>query len=230
MSSLFPLISNIVESEDKHTLNFTLSNVNLGIANGLRRILLGETPSFAIDLVEFESNTSVLDDDCLAHRIGLITIQSENVDNFRFKHECDCEYACDLCSVKIVCDVVNQTNDVITVTTGNLLSCNPDVECARKDIPIVKLGPREELRFSGIACKDIGNEHTKFCPVNIAICNYKVDPKANIKTRFQQENNPQVFEFEIETNSSMKAMTALRLAIDILIRKLENFESLLNKL
>lgn len=222
------MISNLVESDDKRTINFTLHST-LGIANGLRRVLLGETPSLAIDLVEFESNTTVLDDDILSHRIGLITLQSDNVDNFRFKHECDCEYACDLCSVKFVCSVKNDSNHpkIRVVTTGDLISFNPDVECANKSLPLVKLGPGEEIKFTGIACKDIGNEHAKFCPVNVAICKYKVDPKANIKTRFQQENNPNTFEFEIETNSSMKAINALRLAIDILVEKLNIFETAL---
>ena len=45
------------------------------IANALRRILLSEIPTVAIEKVFIENNTSVMQDEVLAHRLGLIPIK-----------------------------------------------------------------------------------------------------------------------------------------------------------
>lgn len=58
-------ISDIVETDDGHTMSFKLKGCSLGIANGIRRTLLGDTPSFAIDLIEFQTNSTQLDDEFL---------------------------------------------------------------------------------------------------------------------------------------------------------------------
>ena len=55
---------------------FVLSKTDASVANALRRIMIGEVPTIAIELVEIETNTTVLTDDFLAHRLGLIPLSS----------------------------------------------------------------------------------------------------------------------------------------------------------
>lgn len=70
-----------IRSIGKHNVDFVLSNVDLAFANSLRRIILAEVPTIAIDLVEIEMNTSVLADEFIAHRLGMIPLHSSNVDD-----------------------------------------------------------------------------------------------------------------------------------------------------
>ncbi|KAF3360506.1 Phosphomannomutase [Verticillium dahliae VDG1] len=52
--------------------SFSLIGVDASIANALRRILISEIPTFAIETVYIYNNTSVIQDEVLAHRLGLV--------------------------------------------------------------------------------------------------------------------------------------------------------------
>ena len=58
--------------------------IDSSIANSFRRILLSEVPTMAIEKVHVYNNTSVIQDEVLAHRLGLIPLKA-NPKLFKFK-------------------------------------------------------------------------------------------------------------------------------------------------
>ena len=66
----------------RYSVKFELLQTDLSVANALRRIMISEVPTLTIDLVEVRENTSALHDEFIAHRLGLVPLQSENVDQF----------------------------------------------------------------------------------------------------------------------------------------------------
>jgi DNA-directed RNA polymerase II subunit RPB3 len=73
----------------KDSMKFILSQTDASVANALRRIMIAEVPTMAIDLVEFENNTSVLNDEFIAHRLGLIPLTSSSMHKFNFTRVCN---------------------------------------------------------------------------------------------------------------------------------------------
>lgn len=63
-------------------MKFSLFGCDVSLANALRRILISEVPTLAPHLVNIIENTSVLHDEWLCQRIGLIPFVSDRVDKF----------------------------------------------------------------------------------------------------------------------------------------------------
>lgn len=72
-----PRFPNIMVQEiTPDVCRFVLTGTDVSVANSLRRIMIAEVPTIAIDLVEVIENTSPLCDEFLAHRLGLVPLKS----------------------------------------------------------------------------------------------------------------------------------------------------------
>ena len=73
-----------------------------------------------IDMVEIEENSSVLLDEILAHRLGLIPLVSKEVDRMKYERECECMDGCERCQVEFTLDIKNTNDEPLLVTAADL--------------------------------------------------------------------------------------------------------------
>ncbi|ORX38686.1 DNA-directed RNA polymerase [Kockovaella imperatae] len=115
------LVRNITDKET----TFHLSGVELGYANSVRRVMMADVPTIAIDQVSFFQNTSPVPDEMLAHRLGMVPLISRNVmRGLRYTRDCDCDEGCYYCMVQLRLKVafsgtdrksLNVTSDMLEV-------------------------------------------------------------------------------------------------------------------
>lgn len=109
---------------------FELRETDVSMANALRRVMISEVPTVAIDLVEIETNSSVLNDEFIAHRLGLIPLTSERAMSMRFSRDCDAcdgDGQCEFCSVEFHLQAKCVTDQTLDVTSRDLYSTDPTV-------------------------------------------------------------------------------------------------------
>ncbi len=192
-----------------HEIKFILSDTDTSVANAIRRIMIAEVPTLAIDLVEIAENTTVLNDEYIAHRLGLIPLRYCAPDCIRggdchgafLPHrECVCYERCPRCSVEFELDVNFDTvvQDrpeserllPFTVTSADLKSNNPNVSPAH----FLNAEEQDSSHDAGISIVKIGpGQHLKLKGVArmgigkehakwtpVAVATYRFYPEINI--------------------------------------------------
>ena len=166
----------LIEEKD-NVLRFLLKGTNHAYANALRRAMIAEVPAMAIEDVIVIENTSVLYDEVIAHRLGLIPLKTD-LDAYVLPEDCDCksELGCSKCRASFTLEA-EAASEPLMVYSSNLKP-ESDVTPVSGNIPIVKLGPKQRLRLEVYARLGRGIEHAKWQPV--AACAYKYLPRVTL--------------------------------------------------
>ena len=147
-----------VLTNDKKKISIKIKGVTLQYANALRRICLNGVPIYAIDTVDIIENSSVLADEGITHRLGLIPLKTDlsrsDESNSR---------------IMLVLDSGDNTETGRTVTSAELSSEDEVVKPCSDQIPIVHLAPGQRLKFEAYARLGKGTEHAKWNSSNIAV-------------------------------------------------------------
>ncbi|ORX98974.1 DNA-directed RNA polymerases I and III subunit RPAC1-like protein [Basidiobolus meristosporus CBS 931.73] len=170
-------------------MEFDLVGVDASIANAFRRILISEVPTMAVEHVYFMNNTSVIQDEVLAHRLGLVPIKA-NPNSFEFKKANDSPTDLNTLVFKlhIKCEFDPQDDSkyINEKVYSNALVWDPKGDQAERfaedpvrpvfdDILLAKLRPGQEIEAELHCEKGIGKDHAKYSPVSTA--SYRLLPE-----------------------------------------------------
>jgi len=176
--------SRLVEIEllekDRANMRLLIHGVDVPFINSLRRTILAEVPCMAIDEVVVIENSSVLQDEMIAHRLGLVPLKTD-LDSYNLPEECPCksELGCNLCRVSLALDA-ESPEGTRTVYSGELVSENPSIGPVTDRVPLAKLAKGQKLKLEAYARLGKGKKHAKWQPVSM--CTYKYFPQITIDT------------------------------------------------
>lgn len=192
----------IIEYVRGKELEFDMIGIGSAIANAYRRIMIAEIPTIAIEHCFIYNNTSVIQDEMLAHRMGMIPIQIDPTlfkwkptnlgpENTSSEHtlvftlKAKCEFL-----PKVDQNKSGRREDLYKdykVYSGHLKWQPLNGQNSLKPRPvhnkilIAKLSGNQEIDLKLHAIKGIGRDHAKFSPV--ATATYKLMPDIVIKEK-----------------------------------------------
>jgi len=148
----------VVEKTDSET-KFIVDGIQPSFANELRRIMTHETPTMAIEFVDFVKNDSALNDEIVANRLGQIPLKFDKK-AYNMTKNCKCDgKGCSLCQVKLS---LKKKGPAIVYSGDMKVAKAKDVVPVFSKVPIVELFGDQEIEFEAIATLGIGKDHTKW--------------------------------------------------------------------
>ncbi|XP_074532615.1 DNA-directed RNA polymerases I and III subunit RPAC1 isoform X1 [Halichoeres trimaculatus] len=199
-----------IVSLDESSMEFDMVGIDAAIANAFRRILLAEVPTMAIEKVFVYNNTSIVQDEVLAHRLGLIPIKADpRLFEYRNTGEDSAEEGSEIDTIQLQLKIKCSRNpraskdssdprelylnhmvyskDIKWVPIGNqadvFADCN--IGPVHDDILIAQLRPGQELDIIMHCVKGIGKDHAKFSPV--ATASYRLLPEITLQEPVEGE-------------------------------------------
>ncbi len=130
---------------NERAARFVVRGLTPALANGIRRAMVADVPTFSIDAVRFTENTSVMFDEMIALRLGLIPLTTP-LDDFEIGD-----------TVTVALDVEGPQ----TAYSGDIESADDLVVPADENVPIIELKNGQRLHFEADAVLDRGKDHAK---------------------------------------------------------------------
>jgi len=190
-------LEKIKEERKKNKIIFLIKGSDEVLANTIRRLIIEEVPTLAVEDLELKENDSALFDEMLGLRIGLTPIKTD-LKSYNLKSECKCEgEGCAQCELKISL----KTNKKGYVYAEEAESTDPKCIFVYPKMPIVKLLSKQKLNVMMTAVLGKGKDHTKWSP---GLAFFKKEPIVKIgkvnDVELLKENCPDgVFDFKGST-------------------------------
>ena len=193
-------------SQNEQKIAIKLKGIPLQYANELRRLCLNGVPIYAIDTVDVLVNSSVLADEGIAHRLGLIPLKTD-LSAVQQDNESD----------KIMYTLDSgETHETRTVLSGELKSQDDTIKPISDNIPIVTLAPGQRLQIEAYARLGRGTEHAKW-------------NSANISTLTESDNDDERI-LTVETTGSLEPQHIVVSSVEELSKRLDEFKNYISDL
>ncbi len=134
-----------VIERDERSARFLVRGITPAFANGIRRAMIADVPTMSIDTVRVIENSSVMFDEVIGLRLGLIPLTSP-LNEFETG---------DTVSLKL--DVEGPA----TAYSGDIETSDEMVKPADENIPIIELKDNQRLAFEAEATLGVGRDHAK---------------------------------------------------------------------
>ncbi|MDI6826008.1 MAG: DNA-directed RNA polymerase subunit D [Candidatus Aenigmarchaeota archaeon] len=183
----------ILEKGDKK-IRFVVEDITPALAGELRRVMISEIPTMAIEWVDFHKNDSVLWDEIIASRLGLIPLVFD-AKFYNLKGNCKCGgKGCVHCQVSFKL----KKKGPCMVYSGDMVPSDEKVRPVYDNIPIVELTEGQELELEAFAELNLGKEHAKW---QAAVVGYRNVPniiigKGGNKSDYEKRCPKHVFVFQ----------------------------------
>eukprot|EP00601_Ochromonadales_sp_CCMP2298_P037224 CAMPEP_0173362984 /NCGR_PEP_ID=MMETSP1144-20121109/22131_1 /TAXON_ID=483371 /ORGANISM="non described non described, Strain CCMP2298" /LENGTH=246 /DNA_ID=CAMNT_0014312879 /DNA_START=373 /DNA_END=1110 /DNA_ORIENTATION=- len=182
----------VITSLDENDIEFDLIGVDASIANALRRIMLAEVPTIAIEHVWIAVNNSIIQDEVLAHRIGLIPIRADpskleyvqgeemtDKDTLVFHFDVECSVLLHGEEEEVLNNRALSGGLKWLPQGGQEEAFSEGVAPVHDDIVVAKLKPGQRIEFEAHCRKGVGKDHTKYSPV--ATASYRLLPDITVQ-------------------------------------------------
>ncbi|KAJ0066923.1 hypothetical protein NL108_004895, partial [Boleophthalmus pectinirostris] len=239
---------------DENNMEFDMVGVDAAIANAFRRILLAEVPTMAIEKVFIYNNTSIVQDEVLAHRLGLIPIRADprlfeyrnsgaeegsEIDTIQLQLKVKCSRnpraSKDSSDPKeLYLHHMVYSRDLKWMPIGNQADVFADavIGPVHDDILIAQLRPGQELDIIMHCVKGIGKDHAKFSPV--ATASYRLLPEITLLERVEGEQAERLQRcfsrgvIELEEHNGEKVAKVVNSRLDTCSREVLRHDDLKN--
>jgi len=205
-----------VINQNENKISIRLKGIPIQYANALRRICLNGVPIFAIDTIEVLENTSIMPDEAIAHRLGLIPLKTDSKDIVIS------EEATDESDSRVMLTLDSEENDLEdksetrTVFSNELKGEESGVRPISDKIPIVTLAPGQKIKFQAYARLGRGTEHAKWNSANTSVLTETKNKDEHILT--------------VESTGSLDAKNIVLIGMDELSTRLVKFKEMLSDL
>lgn len=158
------------DNKDEGKLSFIIKGVDVSFANTIRRIITEEVPTMAIEDVEFRKNSSILYDEIVSHRLGLLPLKTD-LKSYFLPKDCKCKgEGCARCELKMTLKPGKGSG---VVYASDIKSKDTAIKPIYPKMPIVKLLKGQELELEATATLGRGMDHAKWVPAHVY---YKYKP------------------------------------------------------
>lgn len=170
-------ISLIDKSKDGNTASVLVKGASYSYVNSLRRYMMDEVPTMAIEEVDFKQNSSILYDEIVAHRLGLLVLSTDLK-----SYELPPAGTKDLEELPAKCKLqfTLKTKGPGTVYASDLKSKDPKIKPIFPKTPIVILLKDQEVELLATATLGKGSDHAKWATGNFT---HSFNPKITVNSK-----------------------------------------------